>query len=306
MTLDFREFGQQAQALGLAVAVHVLAALFMVLGTMNWVPFKRQEPVGLLIEAVMVDTSMIQDQRAEAQAAAEREEMREQRARELEQQREREQQRQQELEDQRREQQRVEQQRAEEQRQQELEAQRKREAEQRLEQLRQERERKLEEERIKQQRELEQLRAEREAAERDRREAEERLKQIEAQRQREAEQQRLAAEQEAQRVAAEQQAFQAGRLATERDKYMLAIQQVVTQNWLRPPTAEEGLVCVVNVVQIPGGEVISANIGSPCNADPVTRRSIIAAVERAGTLPYRGFEQVFERNIQFNFIYDGN
>lgn len=299
MTLNFREFGQQAQALGLAVAVHVLAALFVVLGTINWTPFKRQEPVGLLIEAVMVDTGVLEEQREAAQQAVQREEMREERARELEQQRERERERQQELEEQR-------QQQAEEQRQQQLEEQRKREAQDRLEQLRQERERKLEEERIKQQRELDQLRAEREAAERERQLAEERLNQIEAQRQREAEQQRLAAEAEAQRQAEQQREFQSGRLATERDKYMLAIQQVVTQNWLRPPTAEEGLVCVVNVVQIPGGEVISANVGSPCNADPVTRRSIIAAVERAGTLPYRGFEQVFERNIQFNFIYDGN
>ena len=35
-----------------------------------------------------------------------------------------------------------------------------------------------------------------------------------------------------------------------------------------------------------------------------TSLAIIAAVERVGTLPYRGFEDVFEREISFFFIYD--
>lgn len=290
MNVDWREFGRQTQAFGLAVGVHVLMALFVVLGTIDWIPFRPDRPVGLLIEAVIVDTSELQKQRDEARRAQEREELRQQRAQELEQQREREQQRQRDLEEQRR--------------QQQLEEQRKREAEQRLEQIRQEREKKLEAERLKQQRELEQIRAQREAAERQRQQEEERLKQIEARRQQEAERQlaeQQAAEREAQQRAAE---FRAGQLATERDKYILAIQQIVTQNWLRPPTAQSGLRCEVDVVQIPGGEVISANISGRCNADPVTRRSIIAAVERAGNLPYRGFEDVFEREISFYFIYD--
>lgn len=291
MNIDFREAGRQAQAFGLAIGVHLLAALFVVLSTIDWVPFRKDEPVGLLIEAVIVDTSALQEQREAARQAAEREEQRQERSRELEQQRQREEERQRELEEQRR--------------QQQIEDQRKKEAQDRLDQLRRERERKQEEERLQQQRELEQLRAEREAAERERKIAEERLKQLEAQSQREAEQQRIAAEEDARRQAAEQQAFQAGRVASERDKYIVAIQQLVTQNWLRPPTAQAGLDCQVDVVQIPGGEVISANITGRCNADPVTRRSIIAAVERAGNLPYRGFEDVFERQISFRFIYEG-
>ncbi len=290
MNIDFREAWRQTQAFGLALAVHAIAALFVVLGTIEWSPFRQEKPVGILIEAVIVDTSQLEEQREQARQAVEREEMLQQRARELEAQREREQQRQRDLEEQRR--------------QQQLEEQRKREAEDRLEQIRREREAKLEAERLKQQRELEQIRAEREAAEQQKRIEEERLKQLEARRQQEREQQ-LAAEAEAQRRALEQQQFQAGRLATEREKYWLTIQQVVTQNWLRPPTAQAGLRCEVKVVQIPGGEVISATIGNRCNADAVTRRSITAAVERAGTLPYRGFEEVFEREITFEFIYDG-
>jgi len=294
VTLDWREYGRQAQAFGLAIGVHLLAALFVVLGTIDWVPFRNEQPVGLLIEAVIVDTSQIQEQRDAARQAAEQAEMREQRARELEQQRQREAERQRDLEAQRR--------------QQQLEEQRKKEAEDRLQQIRRDRERKLEEERLKQQRELEQVREQREAAERQRQQEAERLKQLENVRKAEeqARQAQIEAEAEKQRQAAEQQRqFQAGREATERDKYILAIQQMVTQNWLRPPTAQAGLDCQVDVVQIPGGEVISASITRRCNADDVTRRSIIAAVEKTGNLPYRGFEDVFEREISFRFIYDG-
>jgi colicin import membrane protein len=95
-------------------------------------------------------------------------------------------------------------------------------------------------------------------------------------------------------------------LATLSDNYQAAIQAFVTQNWLRPPTAQPGLRCKLKIVQIPGGEVISAAIAGQCNGDEATRRSILAAVERSGTLPYRGFEDVFEREIDFIFIYDGD
>jgi len=60
----------------------------------------------------------------------------------------------------------------------------------------------------------------------------------------------------------------------------------------------------LKIVQIPGGEVISAAISGSCNADEATRRSLVAAVERAGSLPYRGFEAVFQREIDFLFTYD--
>jgi len=90
------------------------------------------------------------------------------------------------------------------------------------------------------------------------------------------------------------------------DQYILEITNSVTSNWLRPPTAQAGLRCRLQVVQIPGGEVISATVvKSECNADEATQRSIKAAVMRAGVLPYRGFEKVFVREISFVFKYDG-
>ena len=170
-----------------------------------------------------------------------------------------------------------------------------------------ERQRKLQDERLKQKQELEEIRKLREAADKQRKREEERLKQLEARKEDERLEQirKLEAAERQRKAEAEARAFRAGRRATERDKYVATIAAVVTQNWLRPPTAQAGLDCTVHVVQIPGGEVISSNIVGRCNGDEATRRSIIAAVERTGILPYRGFEDVFDREINFNFIYEG-
>jgi len=282
----------QLRAFAGAIGVHLLMLALVVLGTMNWQPFRQAQPVGLTIEAVIVDTSEIKQQRDAAREALEREQRKRDREAELEKQRQREQERKQE----------------EQRKQQELEAQRKREAQDRLQQLRMERERKLEEERQRQQRELEQVRQQREAAEQQRKLEAERLKQLEARKEQERQEQlRRQQEAEAQRKAeAEAREFKAGQAATKSDNYQAAIQAFVTQNWLRPPTAQVGLRCTLRIVQIPGGEVISAAIRGSCNGDEATRRSILAAVERGGTLPYRGFEDVFEREIDFIFIYDGD
>ena len=88
-------------------------------------------------------------------------------------------------------------------------------------------------------------------------------------------------------------------------QYQAAIQNAVTDNWLRPDSAQPGLRCMLRIVQIPGGDVISVKIVNPCNADPLTRDSIEQAVKRAEPLPYKGFEKVFQREINFNFSYDG-
>jgi colicin import membrane protein len=290
------EAWERTKALGLALAVHLLAAALIVLGTQDWRPFKPPVITGMTIEAVMVDTQALRDRqetaRREAEQAALREQRRQQRERELAAQRERE-----------REQEEAERQ-AELQRQRE-EAERKRQAELRLQQLRERQERERQEQLERQQREMEELREQREKIERQRKLEEERLKQLEARREAEAEAQRQAEAEAAlqQQLAAEQRA---GRMATLRDEYIAAIQGQVTNNWLRPPTAQPGLRCTLRIVQIPGGEVISANIRGRCNGDEATRRSLVAAVERAGSLPYRGFEDVFEREIDFIFRYDGD
>jgi colicin import membrane protein len=154
------------------------------------------------------------------------------------------------------------------------------------------------------QRQLEDLRRQREQAERERQREEQRLAELE--RRREIERQRL--EQLADQERREQEGQRAGTDATKTDllgRYRDALQQVVTQNWLRPDTAQPGLQCTVRIIQVPGGEVVSAKVIPPCNADDLTRRSLEAAVLRAQPLPYSGYEPVFERSIDFVFRYDG-
>lgn len=88
-------------------------------------------------------------------------------------------------------------------------------------------------------------------------------------------------------------------------QYEAAIQNAVTENWLRPDSAQVGLRCKLRIVQIPGGDVIGVQLMNPCNADPLTRDSIEQAVKRASPLPYKGYEKAFQRQIDFNFTYDG-
>jgi colicin import membrane protein len=88
-------------------------------------------------------------------------------------------------------------------------------------------------------------------------------------------------------------------------EYFAAIQNAVTQNWLRPDSTPPGLRCSLHIVQIPGGEVLSVEIRNPCNADAQTRASVEQAVKRAAPLPYKGYEKVFRRDFNFNFTYDG-
>jgi len=292
-----REFWAQTKAFTLAVAVHLLMAALVVLGTMTWRPFKPPALTGMTIEAVMVDTGAIKERREqaerEAQKAAEQKTAKERRDKELKARKERE------------EREKLEQEEAEKQRQ-KVQAEKKRQEDLRLQELRKKQEQERLDKLKKQQQEMEQVRKKREEAERQRKIEEERLKQLDARKQAEAETQRQAkAEADLkEQMANEQAQFRAGELATKGDEYYAAIQSPVTNNWLRPPTARPGLRCRLKIVQIPGGEVISAAISGSCNADEATRRSLTAAVERAGTLPYRGFEEVFEREIDFIFRYD--
>lgn len=88
-------------------------------------------------------------------------------------------------------------------------------------------------------------------------------------------------------------------------QYYAAIQNAITNNWLRPDAAQAGLHCVIRITQIPGGDVISVALGNPCNADAMTRASIEQAVKRASPLPFKGFEKEFQRDFNLNFTFDG-
>ncbi len=83
-------------------------------------------------------------------------------------------------------------------------------------------------------------------------------------------------------------------------RYVYAIQQKIQRNWVEPPSATAGLKCVVNVRQLPGGEVVGAAIGQ-CNGDEAVRQSIEAAVFKASPLPEPEDPLLFDRNLRIEF-----
>lgn len=140
-------------------------------------------------------------------------------------------------------------------------------------------------------------------------EAEKERKRLEAERQREAEIERQRLENE--RLRAEAEASRRAELDAESNRleamqanakaaYMYAIQQQISRNWVKPPTASAGIECVVNIRQVPGGEVVSVSIGT-CNADSAVRSSIEAAVQKASPLPTPADPSVFDRDIRLIF-----
>jgi len=88
--------------------------------------------------------------------------------------------------------------------------------------------------------------------------------------------------------------------ANDEARWAFAIQQQITRNFIRPASAPEDLECVVNVRQLPGGQVVNVDIGR-CNGDESVRRSIEAAIFKASPLPSPENPNVFDRDLQIIF-----
>ena len=86
-----------------------------------------------------------------------------------------------------------------------------------------------------------------------------------------------------------------------RGRYAAALQAAISAKWVRPDNIPSGAICRLVIRQLPGGEVIDAQVSSPCVYDDAGRRSIEAAVLKAQPLPYAGFEKVFARQLTLNF-----
>jgi len=84
-------------------------------------------------------------------------------------------------------------------------------------------------------------------------------------------------------------------------RYAAALQEAILAKWTRPETIPLGARCTLLIRQLPGGQVMDVEFGSPCSYDEQGQRSIEAAVRKAQPLPYAGFESVFSRNLTLNF-----
>ena len=88
--------------------------------------------------------------------------------------------------------------------------------------------------------------------------------------------------------------------ASDEARWAFAIQQQITRNFIRPGSAPDDLECVVDVRQLPGGQVVNVDIGR-CNGDESVRRSIEAAVFKASPLPSPENPNVFDRDLRIIF-----
>jgi colicin import membrane protein len=103
---------------------------------------------------------------------------------------------------------------------------------------------------------------------------------------------------------ARKKAAQEAQAKRERSKalgnYKQGIKQKVVRNWNVPAKTPDELNCVVDVTQVPGGEVVNARI-TTCNADRAVQQSIISAVYKASPLPEPSDSSLFAREIEFTF-----
>jgi colicin import membrane protein len=132
--------------------------------------------------------------------------------------------------------------------------------------------------------------------------AEKRAKDEAARKQREAAEARARAQAEAdlqRQLAAEAEAAAAAAAGLQ-DQYIRMIADKIERNWVPPLSAKPGLECLVNVVQIPSGDVVDVRVGR-CNGDEAVVRSIEAAVRRASPLPPPPSQAVFNRNLNVTF-----
>ena len=75
----------------------------------------------------------------------------------------------------------------------------------------------------------------------------------------------------------------------------------VTRAWIKPPSAQPGISCIVSVTQVPGGEVTAVSVNSCSIDDAALRESVAAAVYRASPLPPPPDPALFERNLELTF-----
>jgi colicin import membrane protein len=192
---------------------------------------------------------------------------------------------------------------AERQREAEVQAERERAAEAAREQAALETRRAEEAERVRQQKAAEEAARKaaetqaqrRKAAETERRKTAEdaaRRKETAEQQAREAELQR--------RLAAEEEEASSVAASGVVDQYRAELEQAIERSWIRPPSAQAGLECTLNVTQAPGGTVLDVRLGS-CNGDAAVRESITNAVFRASPLPAPADPRAFERRLEIVF-----
>lgn len=90
--------------------------------------------------------------------------------------------------------------------------------------------------------------------------------------------------------------------STDNAGYVQALQAAILSQWTRPESVQIGQRCRISIRQLPGGEVVDVTVSPACPFDELGRQSVERAVLKASPLPYAGFEDVFERTLNVNFV----
>ncbi len=107
-------------------------------------------------------------------------------------------------------------------------------------------------------------------------------------------------EAELRRQLAEEEHVSAVEAGPLRDRYVASLRNRIQHAWNKPSSARIGVDCLVEVTQVPGGEVTNARV-TQCNGDEAVRQSIVNAVYRASPLPDPPDPALFQRDFAFRF-----
>ncbi len=83
----------------------------------------------------------------------------------------------------------------------------------------------------------------------------------------------------------------------ETQEYIAAIQQAISRNWIRPPSARTGMMVTLRINLLPGGELNNVNVVES-SGNPAFDRSAMAAVQKAGRLPVPSDPVKFDRDFR--------
>ncbi len=104
---------------------------------------------------------------------------------------------------------------------------------------------------------------------------------------------------------ASEEKVQDSRMAGLKAQYMALIKRKIENNWSPPPSTPDDLKCKVEVRQVVGGTVTSANVLS-CNGDDAARQSIVTAVLKSSPLPAPPDPSLFDPDLTFDFAPTGH
>jgi colicin import membrane protein len=115
---------------------------------------------------------------------------------------------------------------------------------------------------------------------------------------------RLASEAELRRRLEAEERGNALRNSDEANRWHASIVAKIQRAWIKPPSAQPGVTCIVSVSQVlgqQGGEVTGVRVTSCSINDEALRRSVENAVLAASPLPPPPDPALFERNLELTF-----